>query len=300
MNEEVYALATAARQPLLEHIKAKGFQNVCSIYSVVYKDRADITTNTACYANLLYEKDKHTGKGKWEPLALVLYRSELYSGEPLNDVVRITYLKWLLNESPWAAAFVDKDAKEVFDSRIVTVETDIDGRILGGACVGFRRMWEYTQIVQTWFDLAVRGVNKNLAYYIAFCARGAANSTLDWRSGNRGHVNLNHYNLGKKGVLNFVKGTPVGDCPTYKVLGSYKSYSEMFNANEGEIFAKWVDTNFPYKDEEPTEVVNKNPFAKAKVVDAYNTGPTIAYEKGIERMVEFSKTILKEIGYDGP
>lgn len=304
MEEVSYALAVAARPALLKYVKDKGYENVCSIYSVVYADKSDITTNTACYANLQYIKDRWDGKSKWEPLALILYRSENYCNTlKLSDTVRITYLEWLLNESPWASAYVEKDAKQVFDDRIVTINTDIDCRVVGGGCVGFRRLWEYCQIVQTWYDLAVKGVNKNLAYFLAHASTGAKGDYITWEHYGWGHTNLNHDDLSKEGLLNFVNGTPIGKVGTYRTTGSYKSYSDMFqdNDNYGTMMSSWVAKNFPYKDaEEVVEVVAKNPFTASKKAIAMpaNDKPKIPYEQGIEHMVEFSKLILKEIGYE--
>lgn len=301
MEEASYALAVAARPTLLKHVKDKSYENVCSVYSVVYADKSDITRNINCYAELQHIKGRHHGADKWEPLALILYRSENYNHTlALSDTVRITYLKWLLNESPWASAYVEKDAKQVFDDRIVTINTDIDCRVMGGGCVGFRRLWEYCQIVQTWYDLAIKGVNKNLAYFLAHASTGTKGDYITWEHYAWGHTNLNHVDLSKQGLLNFVNGTPVGKVDTYRTTGSYKSYSAMFQDGDGPMMSSWVANNFPYKDaEEVVEVVVKNPFAASKksIAVTADDKPRIPYDQGVERMVEFSKLILKEIGY---
>lgn len=289
-----YRLALKAVKPYLKFMGGNLGERTkwkCNTsFYIVYPDKAVPCAHTACFSGLGGTYVKRTGA-----VALIVGIHNGYESSNLPDEVRIKYLDWLLNRSPWRKGFVTKVAKTAHRRRYVIQDTTVPGNLMVGGGVGLRRMWETIHIVQRWYDLSVAGVNETLSYYLACSSTGAPGGNIYF--GTRldgGHENLFVDTLSDKGLLNFMtdKFKPNG---SYQKTNEYRGYSDMWNEVGTKQIGRWINQNFPYKEVEKVNVANLNPFSAAKPVIAT---PGRKYEKGIERMVEFQHKIFKEIGYE--
>jgi hypothetical protein len=81
--------------------------------------------------------------------------------------VAIKYYDWIANRSPYAEAFVSKDAEQIINDAMVVVTSDVDGRIVVGGLMAARAISELHRIPQVWYDLVENGVHENVAFVFA-------------------------------------------------------------------------------------------------------------------------------------
>lgn len=92
-----------------------------------------------------------------------------------EDIVN-DYYRWLLNESPWAEAFLTK--KVLYAKRYgVELDTSKNGGLVYGATIACR-IWEWPAVIVAWSALYKQGVGKNFAFllghYITVGSEGKA------------------------------------------------------------------------------------------------------------------------------
>jgi hypothetical protein len=280
-----------------------GWNGMCSSFCLTYKDKDWMYPHTNCYSGL--------GRDYKAPLgavALVIGITEEYAGHTTPHELRLPYLDWVLNESPWAASFVTKSAAQCLRMHTVVQDTTVPGNLMVGGSVAIRRMWEQTSIFYLWNDLVKAGVNKTLAYILAHIgyadnSQGRA-TTLSWSVLHEGgHMNLAIQKLSMSYALNFMKGVYWADNSYHSHL-VYTGYSHMFGVGENKNptpFVAWVKKTFQkFVEEVEGEVKAKavvNPFAAAMSAKKTPT-QTLKYSVAIERMAAFAPLILKEIGYE--
>lgn len=280
-----------------------GWDKMCSSFCLTYHKKNHMYPHTACYSGL--GSHYKTSKGA---VALVVGITNEYAGHTTPYELRLPYLDWVLNESPWADSFVTKSAVQCLRMHTVVQDTTVPGNLMVGGAVAIRRMWESTSVFYVWNDLVKAGVNKSLAYLLAHIAntdsyRGDAR-TMSWTNTcEGGHMNLALQDLSMSYALNFMNGVykPNG---TYKDTLTYMGYSAMFETGKNvkaTLFSRWVIDNVPLKLVED-EVVKQpevvNPFAAAMPKKKTGIGAKLPYETAIKLMVAFAPTILKEIGYE--
>lgn len=289
-------------KPSGESLKT-GWDSMCSSFCLTYKDKDWMYPHTACYSGL----GSHY-KAPLGAVALVIGITEKYAGHTTPHELRLPYLDWVLNESPWADSFVTKSAAQCLRMHTIVQDTTVPGNLMCGGSVAVRRMWESTSIFYVWNDLVKAGVNKTLAYILAHIAyadnsQGKA-TTLSWSTLHEGgHMNLALQNLSMSYALNFMKGV-YSTANSYHSHRVYMGYSHMFEVGESKNpapFAAWVKKTYQkFVEEVKVEVKAKavvNPFAAAMPAKKTPT-QTLKYSVAIERMAAFAPTILKEIGYE--
>lgn len=80
-----------------------------------------------------------------------------------EDIVN-DYYHWLLNESPWAEAFLTK--KVLYAKRYgVEMDTSKNGGLVYGATIACR-IWEWPAVIVAWSALHNQGVGKNFAFLL--------------------------------------------------------------------------------------------------------------------------------------
>lgn len=283
-----------------------GWDGMCSTFCLTFPDKNWMHPHDNCYSGLSSHYTKDVGAGA---VALVVGITEHYASGTTPYELRLPYLDWVLNESPWADSFVTKSAAQCLRMHTVVQDTTVPGNMMVGGAVAIRRMWEQTSIFYVWNDLVKAGVNKHLAYILGHIASAdfdgvGKSKTLSWNNTQEGgHQNLSLGQLSKSFALNFMKGV-YNEMGSYKEGRVYTGYSYMFetgnNTNKGNL-AKWVVDNFPNhpEKEEVKEVVQAvvNPFAAA-MPKKPKVRARLSYDVALKRMVEFAPLILKEIGYE--
>lgn len=293
---------TKGYKPKFESIKV-GWDKMCSSFCLSYPKEHLMYPHTACYSGLA----SHYGSKKGA-VALVIGITDEYSGHTTPYELRLPYLDWVLNESPWADSFVTKSAAQCLRMHTIVQYTTVPGNLMVGGSVAVRRMWESTSIFYVWNDLVKAGVNKSLAYMLAHIANSnssTGNSTnISWVNVHEGgHMNLALQDLTKSYALNFMKGLYKAES-SYKTGLTYTGYSRMFECGDNKkssYFAGWVVSAFRRRLKSKEGVVVEkgvvNPFVAAMPEKAVKSDK-INYNLGIQYMAELAPAILKEIGYE--
>lgn len=224
-------------------------------------------------------------------------------GRILPKEVEVWYLDWLLNRSPYADAFITKDAVKALEERIVVSSGDHAGNYIGGSIVSLRLLWEHTYAAQAAYDLHQAGVAEHLAFLLGHTIQVERkikeDSVTEWSANTSWHSSIDVGCMGFKGIKAFFKHKPtyVSD-NIYSKAGQYEGYSRMYQS-EGESLTDCIRHNFPfhlYKDGPPPPT-STNPFmASKKVLEVNHALPGISapYNKAIKVMAEWAKTHLME------
>lgn len=223
-------------------------------------------------------KESH-GPGKWDDS---------------TEQEKIQFLDWLMNRSPYRSVFMYKGAKTALKNKAVVVHTDVSARLMAGALVSTRRMWEHTHAIIVFSALVKRGVPENLAFLLGhMCSfdKGKLDSTsFSWAGGLSGHCSIDGYKVGKTGCRNFCKGSVVEQGQKYTNYTNYDGYSHfLFGLQHGENMMDLLQTKFP-KAKQPVKPAN-NPFAP--VPRASHT-----FESAMDTMGEWWPEIYKWCGIE--
>lgn len=130
---------------------------------VQYRYNGILRSNDICYASA-FRADKLT--------SFEVYHPKLK--ERHHD-----YINFIINESPVADAFINKDAKDYYSRKVIPYNCNIHSRGVFAGAVALRCVWEYSDYFRIWTLLANAGVNKSVAIYVANLFRNGHYSSHD-------------------------------------------------------------------------------------------------------------------------
>lgn len=223
-------------------------------------------------------------------------------GRILPKEVEVWYLDWLLNRSPYADAFITKDAEKALETRIVVSSGDHPGNYVGGSIVSLRLLWEHTYAAQAAYDLHKAGVHEDVAFLLGHTVsverKITPDSPTEWNNNTSWHSSIDVGTMGFKGIKNFMAHKPTNKTGIYAKQGQFSGYSAMY-MSDGVRLTEYIRVNFPYEryKDAPKALVNTNPFmaSKAALEPARRAGGDSApYYKAIEVMAEWAQTHLME------
>ena len=174
---------------------------------------------------------------------------------------KVAYLDWLMKRSPYAPAFIYKDAKRAMTDLAVLVTADCCVRTMAAALVASRRIWEHTNVLIVFSALVKRGVPESLAYLLGHCAsfnKSKKDGVFVWDGVQAGHCSIDSYVLASGSVKNFITNNRVGTIDTYKNYKCYDGYGQGLFGTEGDNFVSFLRSKFPAP---VNEVKVNNPFA---------------------------------------
>lgn len=204
---------------------------------------------------------------------------------------KVAYLDWLMKRSPYAPAFIYKDAKRAMTDLAVLVTADCCARTMAAALVASRRIWEHTNVLIVFSALIRRGVPESLAYLLGHCAKfsnGKKDGEFIWNGAQAGHCSIDSYALTSGSVKNFITNNRVGDIDTYKNYKCYNGYGQELFGTEGNNFVSFLQSKFPAP---VNEVVVNNPFAAGKK-------KAHTFESAMDTMAEWWPNIYKWAGIE--
>lgn len=118
-------------------------------------------TNRPCHGSLAAWSEYCRGEPEY-----VISKIEF---DDVGEEVALTYLNWLLNESPYRGIFHLKDAQECVNLGVVIAKCDVPNNLLLGGLMSSRRLWEYKDISVFVSRCIDQGINGNLAYALSHC-----------------------------------------------------------------------------------------------------------------------------------
>lgn len=234
-------------------------------------------TSTACFADL-----GRCGKG-------VEYVLSFLMGYHDNEEERF-YLDWLVNRSPWAVVFPEKDIDIIRDNGLIA-STDHPSNLVVGGLIASRAYVEKRDSITAFKSLCEAGVAGNMAYVLSLCAYSLDYpKRLHWRKQRDGHSALAQSYMDKHALSNFING--IVECPRPLMHSNSSYYDE--NTNIFKIWGQGQDSwlqeylgmNYTYGD----KAKSTNPFPKK---DAYvGSDP---YDLAISKMAELSHKIMQNL-----
>lgn len=133
-------------------------------YSLVqYRYNGILRSNDICYASA-FRADK-------------LNSFEVY--HPKLEERHHDYINFIINESPVADAFINKDAKDYYSRKVIPYNCEIHSRGVFAGAIALRCVWECSDYFRIWTLLANAGVNKSVAIYVANLFRNGFYSSHD-------------------------------------------------------------------------------------------------------------------------
>jgi hypothetical protein len=243
----------------------------------------DTDTYTGCHSSL--------ASNKFEGCELLVnglsYQHEGWAHA--TDEHRLLLLDYLLNDSPWAGCYLEDDASEVLDKKFLCVRTDIDKRLVSGACTITRVMWEQSNVPRAFFDLVTGWPEINRSYALLLAHIIPNGDYIISLVSSEGHSCLHPSYMSKQTIFNFVFNQPEDYKPsqTFRVEPGYQGHSYLWGGKAYGV----VDRDIPVaaiKNRAATNVTTKH---KPTLVGKNNpfTGEANKWPRGL-----FVKAIVKE------
>lgn len=224
--------------------------------------------------------------------------------EWLEKDLQKKYYHWMMNESPLSQVFITKDVDQVFEDKLVLLDTEQPRNTIMAACMMHRAIWEEIKVPRVWSDLVDAGLDKDGAFFLAhfiyigyedYKELGEKIVPISGRSINNNHNIFGGF-LYKRTLTNFKNHKPVRVNPeTYhkEALKAYEGYrpalpiNTMFSPmNKVDIFQNVHDEVCKYLDAPVGTDVN--PFNYSAVVN------TFRYKDVIQAFAKAYPTILEE------
>ncbi len=216
---------------------------------------------------------------------------------------KITYLKWLLNDSVYAPAFVTKNAEWCLDNEAIVAYPDIPGNLLVAGLQCTRRLWEFNYVVKAFSAFVKAGVNPELAFFLGHGARFRGND-MAFSSQGSDHYPIGFQQMEEGDLFQFlIKEVPKDRLKKkWSEDVAYQGIIKMFCSNQNygapstSVYGKYLKT-FQITEPAKKQVVI-NPFAKAKITKAEGDYKFFPLGKVAKEIAEnFQPMIFKKVGY---
>lgn len=184
-----------------------------------------------------------------------------------DEALNLRWLKWVLNDSPYAHTFHTKRAKDALYLGVIQSAEHPGNMIMGGLHM-FRAAWEGYQKhrVFIWDALVNEGVEANLAWLLVSSLRTKRSQELNWYNGAYSHRPVEYpayYSLfacdhdaldirqmSVNGAIAFIKGQPTYITPPYKVKTDYHGVFRAFEGRKTHDLYNWLEQHLVYGREE--------------------------------------------------
>lgn len=270
--------------------------NSTAFYSCVWEDNWGYASNTACHAAL--------GSSGF-PVYYVVNSVDNYAKKGHQYEVAKVWYEELANNSTWAEVFVTKDVDEALETGCV-MTAEVEGTLLGGACMHIRQPWEHNDICETFYHCKQLGFDTNISIIMAH-AIGCDGRFITLREAT-GHVGLDSSILDPVSAINLLNGEVQQKRGIFTKEASYHGVNKSWvdglkhdhRANLGwnDRLSDYSGLKNLYSTSRGADVKDEatyNPFLKA-YEKVYNTSKT-GYSKGIdhlESIYEGYQKILEE------
>lgn len=137
-------------------------------FSFLHADGTAHTTAGPCHGTVLTYGLKHTCVA----IITKINREKDFEFGIEQSPHTVKFYDWLFNRSPFAQCFMYKSASAQFERVFTPLTTKVPSNLLQAALITSRNTWEYKQHIELWTNLVDRGVNENLAYFVAHFLSG--------------------------------------------------------------------------------------------------------------------------------
>jgi len=255
-----------SREEAIEQAKAailKSERDVTARYAFVYTDFSyRVSQNTACHHSVL-SLDREEAK-EVSAIVTCINRGTKRDIESCPLDASLWFYNWLLNDSPWADAFEEKDAEAAYKAGVLVCTTNVPGNILQAALVASRQVWEHPRVIRVAYRMSKEGLGGNLCFLLGSFLTDSGKQSLLHSPHGGGHFPLGCYDMTDSSCLRFVKNKPENVEGIYCQGGSSWGVHKLFSGDTGKektfsaTVREWID-KAGQKGSGGT-----NPFAKAK------------------------------------
>ncbi len=177
---------------------------------IIWEDGTwSMSRNTACAAGL-NGLQKHA-----VPLFIVSSIQDYGSIYHHTHAITRKYINWLINDSPWAVVFVEKDIDWVIEHNCLVISAEYPNNLAVGAAVASRMPWEFSSWTTAWNALTEAGMNPSLAYILSFLTRPTAGAYVLKTGYGRSHC-ATHENFKLNEAKNFILGNVIKPNPPFR------------------------------------------------------------------------------------
>lgn len=230
------------RSLLREKVSKGAPGGICSFAMQTKEGQQEFQLGGPCHAALSYLV--YTGAGEVSHLAYSVAHEMKYTRAKEFPKEYKMFMKYILNESPWAKCFLTKDTGTA--SRY-EIEMDVSQsrHHLAGACVALRQGSEFAGMVLPMFKLIMsKGFSAHTAFIMscAFYKRGKDDFVR--RGMNGGHDILSHYMNVTQLMKFFREGyhIPTDGQPFSTNRGSYRIFNHIAK-DDGASIGAWLNKN---------------------------------------------------------
>lgn len=261
------------------------------------------TGNTACHAQLKRWDTKVEEDDVFVSLIQYKWKRSFLLDEGEYVKASIKWIDFLVNESPFAIAFLEKDANVIWENQSFVLDVKCPNNLFAAAAIQSRRLWEHNGDVWGWYKMVEAGINPHLAMLFSHFVDGVeAKPYCNIGQGN-GHRALDVGNMSGEDVINFMEGNieyAMKDKPYYQD-STYDKVSALFIRTKGNKIRNFLtDHNkeaFDYacriKQEEGK--VCLNPFVKSIKVGRGNAYETLEGKRFIRYFQYMNEKFQEEI-----
>jgi hypothetical protein len=226
-------------------------------------------------------------------LAIVtLVKRSHHERKQVEDTILERYLDFVMNRSPWASCFEDKNAKDAVRNKCVELRTDVPANLLQGALMTTRHTWEMKTRVELWYALVGEGVDERIAFLAMNFAFYSISEKVLLAENDSDHSPINPSSLTGKGVASFMT-SPRKDLLTggYNKGGDYRGVMAMWSGGEQPIYNSFHRGFIAFGTSAPDSMV-VNPFIKAKRGKIVRNGMSV--KRFAAFVTEFFGNIIKK------
>lgn len=177
---------------MAELVKDASRESNCHYFFIDGEGKLHNWRNDICFARL--------NRGTYGIKELRFYVNQ-HTREGISKRGFFEYARWVTKESAFKDAFKGKYITSKYG---MEMDVSKDGRFLFAAMVMIRESWEFPDSLRLWNKLVKDGVNKNIAYLVAFGCQNTSNPDHFISRHRGGHHTF--YRISSKSVKNFAQG----------------------------------------------------------------------------------------------
>jgi len=196
--------------------------------------------NSVCFASLM-----RTGKPV-QHLRLYINQHKPYIKKGIYR-----YWKWVMHESPWAGAFLNKSyTHKKFLAEGIKMNTGMPSVYVVGAMCALRHSWEFPLFLDSWYFFQKKGLSKELSFILANISDLKGNTHVP----NSNHATFERGKVGKQTLHNFKarrKEVSLFNVPPMEEkLSSYRGIFDLFNPEKSFYSTELLDLLLAYSIQE--------------------------------------------------
>ena len=195
--------------------------------------------NAACYMGINSKVNANTdmialylNQGGWGKVGRIPY-----GAAKLNEHIFDTWIDYLANESPYADAFLTKDAVAMRKAKIAYFDATGPANLVIGAMTHARQPWEYGKVPEAFefFTRTLPDVNKDFLLYASHCFQvNERGSTIVPHTEAGNHIALTPQFMDKAIIKSFMAHKPKTLLAPLCNGGGYRGITSMYGtANSG-------------------------------------------------------------------